>query len=525
MSESPPGPIRIDIGRQLFVDDALIAKTDLQRTFHAPAPDARNPIFVPTTAEERNGGVMPTAAIATVLYDPADSLYKMWYMAGYDDGFAYATSTDGIEWRRPVLDVVPGTNRFLAPRAGYVRNAASVWIDHDARRQEERFKMFAFHRAGTGSWPRQIPTSHSPHAEVAHLYTSPDGVHWAERVQTGPCGDNTTLFYNPFRGVWAYSIRTFDGRRGRARSYHEHPDFLASAAWGSGQPTHWLEADARDRPDPELRYRPELYKVDCVAYESVMIGMFALYRGPPNHIASEGRVPKVIDLEMGCSRDGLAWSRPRRQAFLAASRQPGRWDRGYLHSSGGICLVVGEELYFYYSGFSGVSPVQGGGPYAGGSLGLARLRRDGFASMDGPGTPMPPVTRTGSRRALPSGYKEPAGTLTTHVLLFSGGHLFVNADVFDGSLQVEILDPGGTPIEGFTEAACCGVTGNATKAEVTWRHASIRALAGRPVRLRFQLVSGRLYAFWISDRADGASGGYVAGGGPGFAGATDMGGA
>jgi hypothetical protein len=34
---------------------------------------------------------------------------------------------------------------------------------------------------------------------------------------------------------------------------------------------------------------------------------------------------------------------------------------------------------------------------------------------------------------------------------------------------------------------------------------------------------GELYAFWVTDSAAGASGGYVGAGGPGFAGPTDAG--
>ena len=46
-------------------------------------------------------------------------------------------------------------------------------------------------------------------------------------------------------------------------------------------------------------------------------------------------------------------------------------------------------------------------------------------------------------------------------------------------------------------------------------------LAGQPVRFRFHLTNGRLYAFWVSPAATGASHGYVAAGGPGFLGPTD----
>jgi hypothetical protein len=41
------------------------------------------------------------------------------------------------------------------------------------------------------------------------------------------------------------------------------------------------------------------------------------------------------------------------------------------------------------------------------------------------------------------------------------------------------------------------------------------------VQFRFYLKSGKLYAFWISDKESGASNGYVAAGGPGFTGPTD----
>ena len=51
--------------------------------------------------------------------------------------------------------------------------------------------------------------------------------------------------------------------------------------------------------------------------------------------------------------------------------------------------------------------------------------------------------------------------------------------------------------------------------------ATVLALAGRPVRLRFFLRRGRLYAFWVSPSSSGASLGRVAAGGPGFTGPTD----
>jgi hypothetical protein len=57
---------------------------------------------------------------------------------------------------------------------------------------------------------------------------------------------------------------------------------------------------------------------------------------------------------------------------------------------------------------------------------------------------------------------------------------------------------------------------------VTWRNAeALTGLVGKPVRLRFQLRNGELYSFWVSDREDGRSNGYIAAGGPGYSGFTD----
>src|SRR5262245_58721393 len=41
---SPPAVIPIDVGRQLFVDDFLVARSSLTRTHHRPAYHAKNPV-------------------------------------------------------------------------------------------------------------------------------------------------------------------------------------------------------------------------------------------------------------------------------------------------------------------------------------------------------------------------------------------------------------------------------------------------------------------------------------------------
>jgi hypothetical protein len=132
---------------------------------------------------------------------------------------------------------------------------------------------------------------------------------------------------------------------------------------------------------------------------------------------------------------------------------------------------------------------------------LALLRRDGFASMDADAA---------------------GGVLTTRPIAFAGRHLFVNIDCPGGSLRVEALDSDGNKIEPFTAANCRPISADSTRERVQWAGAdSLESLAGRPVRFRFLLTGGRLYAFWVSPDLSGASFGYVAAGGPGFVGNRD----
>ena len=115
----PPDIIPIDVGRQLFVDDFLIAETSLVRTFHRAEYIAGNPVLRPTTewekrdtyAERTKTRSNPTAMVFSdgVFYDAQSRLFKMWYMGGYSQNTCYALSQDGIQWEKPSLDVMPAS--------------------------------------------------------------------------------------------------------------------------------------------------------------------------------------------------------------------------------------------------------------------------------------------------------------------------------------------------------------------------------------------------------------------------------
>jgi hypothetical protein len=489
---TPPGGVRLGVGRQLLIDDFLIEFTTMTRVFHQPVKYPGNPVLFPETAWERNDALPPTTIpkCGGVWFDPQDDRFKMWYMASYLGQMALATSRDGIHWERPELDVVAGSNLVLPEDIH--PDSGTVWIDPNPGDVSERFKLFV-----------REPNPIGKGRFGALLFTSGDGVHWQKVGQTGPMGDRSTLFHNPFRDRWVQSIRASRYPRQRLRLHWEDQDFVTSGAWQEGEPQFWCAADCMDQGGTTP---PQLYNLDAVAYESVVVGLFQILKGPPNLMGEATGLPKLTELVLATSRDGFHWHRPDRTPFLAARREPGSWEYGYVESTGGVLLVVGDELWFYYSAYAGdPNRLEGtwhvNGMYANGATGLAKLRRDGFASLQ---------------------CRIPEAEMITRPLLFDGRHLFVNANTAGRSLRVECLNHEGLVVPGFSAEECIAWCGNSTKVEIGWKNASLAQLAGSPVKFRFLLDAGEIYSFWVAADAQGASRGYLGAGGPGWSGWQDL---
>lgn len=488
----PPAVIPIDVGRQLFVDDFLVEESSLHRVFHRATYHPDNPVLSPAREWELRDPYAaltktppsPSAMVFSdgVFFDPAAGLFKMWYMAGYQQCTALALSSDGISWARPGLEAVAGTNIVSLQR----RDSNTVWLDLETADASARYKMAGYDLG----------------IKALRLHLSPDGIHWRPSGITGPSSDRSTFFRNPFRDVWVFSLRDEDeGGTNRFRRYVESRDF-AGTRWEAGDGVVWTGADRHDHVRPEASGPAELYNLDAVAYESLMLGLFTMYRG------ERPEREKPNDICLGFSRDGFHWTRPSRDAFIGVSEREGDWNWCNVQSAGGGCVIVGDRLYFYVSGRQGVPGTNMPGAC---STGLATLRRDGFASVSDE-WPAGVARRAGTSRA----------TLTTRPLRFSGGHMFVNADVA-GSIRVEALDAQGRVIGPFSLDRSVPISGNGTRQAVQWTGApSLADLAGEVVRFRFTLSRARLYAFWVSGSARGESRGYMAAGAPGSSRSTDI---
>ncbi len=506
-----PEVIDITVGRQLFVDNFLIESTDLTTVYHQATKYEGNPIMTPNAAELQNWNIGTSAG--GVWYDMQDQKYKMWYDIGFNDRLGYAESDDGINWTRVNVD---GTGSNVVLTNADKNGTCSVIIDYEATDPNERYKMLVqsfnnhcYNLDNNGNVTKDtgadaLPGDVDQNSYLHTLFVSADGLHWVQKGGTsiGRSGDMTSMFYNGFTHKWVNSLRGYIEDRTsdispneRARWYAEHDDFEDLLNWTSEDAVFWLKTDKNDAKAQwslTSQWDAQQYNFNAIAYESIMLGTYTIWYGPENHVVESEKTPKRNEIQMAYSRDGFYYDRPDRTSFIAVGAD-GEWDKGYLFGSIGGIIVKEDVLYIYYSGFSGYRYETANG-HATQSIGLATLRRDGFASLEG------------------------TGTVTTRTLTTNGNkkYLFVNVNTPAASFRAEVLDANGNVIPGFEMENCNAVGGDDTCLQVTWKNGKdLSSLNGTEFKLRFSMNGGEFYSFWLSDSTVGGSGGAV---GAGYAG-------
>jgi hypothetical protein len=467
--------------RQLFVDDHLIdSASGVRRVIHPAVKHPDNPVLLPVRPWEGQY----TLLYGTVLRDDEEGLWKMWYSTMNHFRYArdvypestylcYATSKDGLRWEKPELGLVSyrgSTENNIVmeghrvPESGIegILDCVSVLKDPRDPDPSRRYKMMIWHenrRREGGRWVRHTGT---PRPTGHYVAFSPDGLRWVERPEPAftydPVRDTMTTMWDPKAGKFvAFVKQHVAGKRARFRS--ESDDFLR---WST--PAPMLAADAQDPPDLEL------YNNTGFAYEGMYLGLLTvLHPSPPEDV--------YLDVQLIASRDGRLWERVGdRSPFLPVGRRDVDWDFGFNSPGSGPPVRVGDELWFYYSGRSYRHPVPGQPREPNhGAIGLARLRLDGFASLDA---------------------GEAEGTVVTRPLRPGAAGLVVNADASAGELRVEVLGADGTPLPGLARADCVPVRGDSVRHRVRW--GAVPGLSGRaggPVRLKFSLRLASLYGF------------------------------
>lgn len=491
--ETPPATININVGRQLFVDSFLIEETNLSQVSHRANMYEGNPVLEGDKPWDLRDGV-PFGDVYSggVWFDEKDGKFKTWYRSGnyeYDGRLlhctGYAESEDGKHWTKPELDVVPGTNIIDTCEV----DNCSVWLDKQEPDPQKRFKSVAVN---------------VPLGCKYQLRYSSDGIHWSDIVAySDSIQDRSTVNYNPFRKKWVANVRIVVMTYLRAKAYLEDDDIEALIKKTRRiQPTidgdrtdpseavYWLCSDDQDYGHPVKDYadqwEPALYSFDATPYESVTMGQYAIWRGPQNWICEEKHIQKLCEYCIGFSRDGFHYYRPDHRPFMESVQEEGAWNWGNMQPAIGNPCIVGDSLYFWCGGHKRNDLFWDGWT----STGLATLRRDGFVSMEDNGE---------------------GGYLVTRPVVFDGQYLFVNASA--GVLSVSIIDENGKVLKKSKALKDF----DSTRRLVKWHGAnSLKSIAGKPVRFRFEMESGELYSFWVSPWKTGESRGFLGGGGPGL---------
>ncbi len=235
-------------------------------------------------------------------------------------------------WEKPSLDVVPGSNIVMRHE---FRDSSTIWRDSTDKDPKRRYKALIFTKR-----PRR----------GLELRMSADGIHWSDPVaHSKNIGDRTSFFHNPFRNVWVYSLRVGKGKYGRPRTrvYREHPDVVVGLHWKEEDGLYeqhtdlfpWVGTDRLDphHPNPQFAaIEPQLYNLDAVAYESLLLGLFSIWQGPENNVLKQRRIQKRNEVLLGFSRDGFHWHRPHRRPFAPVEEKDGAWNWGNVQSAGDV---------------------------------------------------------------------------------------------------------------------------------------------------------------------------------------------
>lgn len=491
--------MNIGLEKQLFIDDEIVDKKQgINRNWHQFSPHALNPLLVPDRPWE-----LANFLYGTVIREPGNGSFRMWYTNGgaRNEGeyfeerqlVCYAESADGINWKRPDLGLFEingskNNNVVAFNHGGGHHRGGNIVLDPNAQDPARRYIHM-----------HQTPEGHVP--SYSH-----DGLNWTTPdppINQG--SDAEMLLYDHRQGRFFCSsvsdpeIRGFKRRaieigETDLKTWHDFetvlvPDEIDDAGCAARIARLSSVLDF-DNPD---HYHSQLHHMIAFPYESLTLGILTLWDNTwytdLEPLYALGRDRAIIHLQLAWCRDPnwKQWQRPDQRHPLVKLSEPGEWDctsQVPLHSP----VVVGDELWLYYSGFSTVFngarthgwSIMTDGNVPPNGIGLATMRRDGFASLD----------------AGPRG-----GIMTTKPFTFDGRLLTVNAKAL-GHLAVEILDEDCHPMDGYNHRSSTGDSVrhiplyDATR-EIrrTNPWPDLRTLAGRPIRLRFHLWNTELYGF------------------------------
>ncbi len=483
--------------RRLFVDFEDVERSDhIRQTVCQARKHPLNPVLRVGMAHEPDGGRCSPWPTRSVVYDARAKRFRAWCYAidrgfgGNPDGqVAYVESGDGIRWTKPKLglfDIKGQAGNNLLPEPA--RGCSCFFLDEAERDPARRFKA-------PGWVEGPIPGKHVP-----GLCYSADGLTWTRgealsiKGMTGRICDPVAFLRDDqepdpkrrWKLIWQdYASGSKPG-----------PEMVRHKYLAFGPQPHRLTV-SRLNPfiSPNTGREQEIHFLAYFPYEGLWLSPYEYGFYHPNGLGTFGQYG--ADIRLMASRDGERFERVCPDEPLIARGPRGSWDAGFLVITQAP-VYVGDEIWFYYAGLGeewsawppGNNPcwpeARGPARYSRDEMGLAILRRDGFACV-----------QTADRVT--------SGSLETKTVKVArkDADLIVNlGDTADGRdwMEVEVLDARtGRALPGFGRGDCDDLTVDSVRAKATWRGKSLSTAlrkAGAAIRLRFWLHGAvRFYSY------------------------------
>lgn len=485
--ERPAAPSLPKGEKQLFVDSVRIReKRGVERVVH-PAKKLEHPVLsaeMPWEWKERNG--VPDKRVniyGTVLRDEETGAFRMWYSDAGD--VLYATSKDGVQWERPILNLSGETNQ-----TNLNLHSSSIIYDRFEKDPLKKYKAVGCESRGVDEARLQklkdkfelVDWYRDKDHRLYYSAYSADGLNWTADPEPILLGcDTITLSQDPVTGEYL----AFHKRQGDPRTVGIRQVFLSVSKdmehWSEPQPVMVAdEMDHREAKKLKGGAYSEFYNMSAFPYAGQWLGFVTHFRRviPPSALFGNDEVNGVkrsnagiIDVQLVHSRDGRLWHRcSDRSPVIALGPHP--YDAGSIFGLSNSPVFVGDEMWIYYTAVA--TPHGGVAPDRVQTVARAAWRIDGLASLQA---------------------KE-KGTIETHDFVPQGSHLFVNAEFKKGRLGVEVLDVKGQVIQGYDLESSQIEKQDAVKLAIRWKNTEALP-ADTPIRLRVHLENGDLFSYHV----------------------------
>lgn len=384
----------------------------------------------------------------------------------------YAESDDGVNWAKPNLGVFT-FNGSPDNNIVWDLHGAAVFIDREEANPQKRYKAIGFCRRYRNIF----------------LITSPDGIHWDDKDYIEPVAlrrdegtfnvtyDGRSRIYRAFSGK-----RMPDKDKRRNVCYTESPSLLGP--WKEPRPI--LQPTFRDDEIARNRYgafRAEHYGMSAWRYGSVYLGLLHMLYvtdeevpGQFNQMPCDGK----IDVKLVYSRDGAIWEHADADRNPVIPRGEGdAFDRGMIIGNPREPVIEGDDIHWYYTGSVTTHGVAMEKWVT--RIGRATWKKDRFLAL----------------------VAKDYGEILTKAVLPPEGiyNLQINGDAAGGRISVELCDPEGGVLDGFSREECVPLTRDDLRWQVTWKTGDLSAVKG-PVKIRFVLERAKIYSYAFCKRDD-----------------------